>query len=339
MTTRTPPRTLEVDWHDAGAGLTEKDREAVRRHLPRLEKAVRDFPVSVVHVEVDRNHRKGGFGVSVNIQLPARSLYAGEWARDIPAAARAAVDKVAGQVASYRALLRRHERRSRRREISAPAPEPQDRERSLEREREILQGLGGRVARLVRHEIVHDPSLADVAKEAISVVDVVDEALVWTLDHLGSRPPYLSPEQFLWRRVLHQLDLARESVLRKHAAEKEESRVAEAHREPNPEVDMEWADAEDLIFGGGEPLPLDLDEAPGAGSDPAQILDRDALRQAVSDGLRELPDAVRRTLLLHDLEGYDTAEIAFVMARSEDRVKEDLEGARRALRRRLRGFL
>ncbi|MCK6478941.1 MAG: sigma-70 family RNA polymerase sigma factor, partial [Planctomycetes bacterium] len=208
----------------------------------------------------------------------------------------------------------------------------------IERTRQVLASLRGRVARLVRHEIVHDPSLSGVAKEAISVPDVVDEALVWTMANLERRPAYLSPEQYLWRRVLHDLDLARASVLRRSAAEKEEARVADAHREPNPELDMEWAEAEDLIYGGGEPLPLDLDEAPGGDSDPAEILDREALREAVSDALTELPEAQRRALLLHDLEGYDPAEIAFVLARSEDRVREDLEGARRTLRRKLRDF-
>ncbi len=338
MPRRNSSPVLEVDWHDAGADLTEKDRQEILRHLPRLAKAARDFPAGRVHVEVDFNPRKGGYGVSLNLPLPARSLYAAEWSRDLGAAARSAVNKVASQVASYRALLRRHERRSHRREIRPPAPAVQAPGAATEREFSVLHGLASRIARLVRHEIVHDPSLSGVAKEAISVPDVVDEALVWTMANQGKRPPYLSPEQYLWRRVLHQLDAAKESVLRRYSAEQEEARLADAHREPNPEVDMEWADAEDLIFGGGEPLPLDLDEASPAGSDPGEILDREALQEAVSGALRELPEAQRRTLLLHDLEGYDPEEIAFVLARSEDRVQEDLEGARRTLRRKLREF-
>lgn len=338
MPRRDPPKTLAVDWNDAGAHLTPDQKAEVLSRLPHLARAVRDFPVAALHVEVELNPRKGGYGVSVNLPLPARSLYAAEWARDLGAAARSAMNKVASQVAAYRALLRRHERRSDRREVRPPAPAPQPPGPGIERTRQVLESLRGRVARLVRHEIVHDPSLSGVAKEAISVPDVVDEALVWTMANLERRPAYLSPEQYLWRRVLHDLDLARASVLRRSAAEKEEARVADAHREPNPELDMEWAEAEDLIYGGGEPLPLDLDEAPGGDSDPAEILDREALREAVSDALTELPEAQRRALLLHDLEGYDPAEIAFVLARSEDRVREDLEGARRTLRRKLRDF-
>ena len=331
---------LEVEWHDAGAGLTDADRRGLLESLPRLSRAARNFPATKVHVEVEWNPRKGGYGVSVHLALASHSLFAAEWARDLDAAGRSAFQKVCTQATTCRAMLRRHERRSRRRElhpaasVAARAPAP----RSLDEEREALAAHRGRLARLVRHEIVHDTTLADIPKESISVPDVVDEAMVWTMENLGRRPPFLTPEQFLFRRVLHQLDLARASVLRRAAAEKEEDRVEAGHREPNPEVDFEWEDAEDLLFGGGEPLPLDLDEAAVADSDPGAILDREALQRAVSDALRELPEAQRRSVLLHDLEGYDPAEIAFILARSEDRVRADLDGARVALRRRLRDF-
>lgn len=336
MTIREADATgLKVEWHDAGAGLDDEARAKILESLDRVAKAVRGFPVTTVHIEVEHRPRKGGWGVSVNLQLPARSLFAAEWSRDLRTASRSAFGKVAFQVSSYRAHLRRHERRSHRRELpETPVPAAA----ALQREREILEGLRDRVARLVRRELLHDPSLAGVPKEAVSVPDVVDEAMVWTVENLPSRPPFLTPEQFLWRRVLHQLDLARESILRSAAASAEEERVAAAHREPEQEMNMEWADAEDLLFGGGEPLPLDLDEAPRAVSDPASILDREAVQAAVSEALRELPEGQRRAVLLHDLEGYDAAEIAFVLARSEDRVREDLEAARRALRRRLREY-
>ena len=326
-----------VEWHIANEAVGPEDRDLVLKRLPNLARAIRDFPVRTVHIEVDLNPRKGGYGVSVNLQLPARTLFAAEWARDLATAGRRAMNKVAAQVATYRALLRRHDRRSHRRPGRA-GPAPATASAALARDRGQVEALRGRVARLVRREIVHDPSLSEVPKEAISVPDVVDEAMVWALEHMGRRPAWLTPEQFLWRRVLHQLDLARESVLRARAGEAEEAEVASRHREPNPELDMEWEEAEDLIYGGGEPLPLDLDEASRTDSDPAEILDREAAQQAVSDALRELPDSQRRAVLLHDLEGYDPQEIAFVLSVGEDRVREDLEAARRALRRRLREY-
>jgi RNA polymerase sigma factor (sigma-70 family) len=327
---------LRVAWHVTGAGVDAEDRESVLARLPQLSRAVRDFPVAELHVEVDRNPRKGGFGVSVSLPLPRRTLHAAEWARDPATAGRRAMDKVASQVAAYRALLRRYERRSHRRSPSfAPVP-PSD--RIPPRERRALEALRPRLARHVRHEIVHDPSLADLPKEAISVPDVVDEAFVWTLENLSRRPAVLSPEQFLWRRMLHQFDLARESVLRRAAAEKEEARAESRHVEPEPEVDMEWEEAQDLLFGGGEPLPLDLDEASRAGSDPAEILGREELGRAVGEALRELPESHRRAILLHDLEGYDPQEIAFILSVGEERVRADLDSARRTLRRRLREF-
>jgi RNA polymerase sigma factor (sigma-70 family) len=334
--TRRAPESPEVQWHVANGSVGPEEREKVLRRLPNLARSIRDFPVKTIHVEVDFNPRKGGYGVAISLPLPHKTLHAAEWARDPAAAGRLAMNKVAAQVATYRSLLRRHERRSHRRPgppLPPPAASP-----ALGRERAEIEAFRSRAARHVRHEIVHDPALAALAKETISVPDVVDEAMVWTLEHVAERPAFLTPEQFLWRRVLHQLDLAKESVLRARAGEEEESAVASRHREPEAELDMEWEDAADLIFGDGEPLPLDLDEASPDGSDPAAILDREAAQGAVSDALRRLPDAQRRVLLLHDLEGYDPGEIALVLSLSEDRVRNALHNARRTLRRRLREF-
>lgn len=327
---------FEVDWHVTTDELTEDDRAAILSRLPGLAKVVRDLPGRVLHIEVDHNPRKGGFGVAMHLALLHKSLYAAEWARDPALAGRRALRKVASQVSTYRAMLRRHEKRSERQAPPTPPAEAAaDRSRAAAA---MLERMRPAAARLVRHEIVHDPSLAGIPKEAISVPDVVDEAMVWTLDHMEKRPPFLSPEQFLWRRILHQLDLARASVLRKRAGEEAHDRSVAGTREANPEVDMEWEDAQDLLFGGGEPLPLDVGAAPEAASDPGSMIDREALQGAVSEALRELPDPQRRAVLLHDLEGYNPAEIAFVLHRSEDQVRHDLDVAHRSLRLRLRGY-
>jgi RNA polymerase sigma factor (sigma-70 family) len=334
---RKEARLLPVEWHIASDAVSPEDREVVLRRLPNLSRTVRDLPAERVHVEVSLNPRRGGYGVSVNLPLPGRTLFAAEWARDLGAAARRAMNKVAAQVATYRALLRRHERRSRRRE-SVPAQAPAPGGVDLARDRALLEGLRPRIARLARHEIVHDPALAELPKEAIPVPDIVDEALVWTLEHVGKRPPWLTPEQFLLRRLLHQLDLAKDAALRARAGDLEDEAVEGRHREANPELPMEWEEAEDLIYGGGDPLPHDLDQADEAESDPAEILDREAAREAVSEALRRLPEPQRRAILLHDLEGYDPQEIAFVLSQDEARVREDIEAARRTLRESLKEF-
>lgn len=331
------PEPLAVQWHIANDAVGPEDREAVLARLPNLAKALRNFPVRTLHVEVDVNPRKGGYGVSVSLQLPSRTLFAAEWARDPGSAGRRAMNKVAAQAMTHRTLLRRHERRSHR--TPGPAPEPpRPSSRALVRERELVEAFRSRAARHVRHEIVHDPALADLPKEAISVPDVVDEAVVWTLEHLPGRPAFLTPEQFLWRRVLHQYDLARESVLRTRAGDDEEDSLQAGHREPPQELDMEWEEAEDLILGGVDPLPFDLDEASKAGSDPAEILDREAAQEAVSAALRDLPDFQRRAILLHDLEGYDPPEIAVVLCVDETKVRSEIDAARKVLRKKLHEF-
>ena len=83
-----PP--LDIDWHTPGLELTEAERAEALDRLPRLRRAVRELPVRIVHVEVERNPRKGGWGVSVALALPHRSLFAAEWARSLGFAGRRA---------------------------------------------------------------------------------------------------------------------------------------------------------------------------------------------------------------------------------------------------------
>jgi RNA polymerase sigma factor (sigma-70 family) len=334
---RPEPEPPTVQWHVANEAITRADKDAVLARLPNLAKSLRNLPVHTIHIEVDLNPRKGGYGVSVSLQLPSKTLFAAEWAREPGSAGRRAMNRVVAQAMTYRSLLRRHERRAHRKPGPATEP-PKPSSQALVRERELVEAFRHRAARHVRHEIVHDPALSLLPKEAISVPDVVDEAVVWTLEHLPGRPAFLTPEQFLWRRVLHQYDLARESVLRARAGDEEESANEVRHVEPAQELDMEWEEAKDLILGGVDPLPFDLDEASSAGSDPAEILDREEAQEAVSAALRDLPDFQRRALLLHDLEGYDPEEIAVVLSVDEAKIRSEIESARRALRKKLHEY-
>jgi DNA-directed RNA polymerase specialized sigma24 family protein len=332
----TDERNLKIEWHVMVVKLKDSERAAILERLPRLEKAVRDLSARDLHIEVDHNVRKGGFGVAMHLGLPRRSLYAADWSLDVAVAGRKVLHKLVDQVITYRSQLRRFERRSLRHEPQVEVAEtPGSAARAVA---PLLERLRPRIARLVRHEIVHDPSLVDIPKESISVPDVVDEAIVWTLDNIEKKPPFLTPEQYLWRRVLHQFDLARSSVIRRRDSEVANDRIEASHVEKSPEVDMEWEDAQDLLFGGGEPLPMDMEEAPASASDPGSALDREALQIATSEALRDLPEVQRRAVLLHDLEGYDAAEIAYLLHRGEDQVRHDLDLGHRALRRRLRGF-
>lgn len=69
------------------------------------------------------------------------------------------------------------------------------------------------------------------------------------------------------------------------------------------------------------------------------ITQSDQLRQYVYSAIGELPDAYRVVLQLRDIEGYDTAEVAELLALSTTNVKVRLHRARAALKKLLEPVL
>ncbi|MEM7500672.1 MAG: RNA polymerase sigma factor [Pseudomonadota bacterium] len=70
-----------------------------------------------------------------------------------------------------------------------------------------------------------------------------------------------------------------------------------------------------------------------------EVTQSDQLRQHVYMAIGELPDAYRVVLLLRDIEGYDTAEVAKLLELSTTNVKVRLHRARAALKKLLEPVL
>lgn len=79
-----------------------------------------------------------------------------------------------------------------------------------------------------------------------------------------------------------------------------------------------------------EPLP---DEGPHEPApDPAVSAELAEIRRLVETEMRALPEQRRTAFRLHDVEGYDTGEVARFMGLSEGTVRSHVHHARRALR-------
>lgn len=79
-----------------------------------------------------------------------------------------------------------------------------------------------------------------------------------------------------------------------------------------------------------EPLPTGGPEEPAP--DPEVALERAEIRRLVDRAIADLPEQRRAAFRLHDLEGYETAEIARLMGLSEGTIRSHVHHARRALR-------
>jgi len=74
------------------------------------------------------------------------------------------------------------------------------------------------------------------------------------------------------------------------------------------------------------------DPGPAWRSAPDEEVDRARLRELVRDKIAQLPETYREPLLLYDIQGLDTAEVARALSLSVGAVKTRLHRARQALR-------
>ena len=84
-------------------------------------------------------------------------------------------------------------------------------------------------------------------------------------------------------------------------------------------------------------VPLDRDVVSGEGS-PEQVVSRKAERERLDEALMQLGDRERAALVLRDLEGLSTAEVAEVLGSAEATVRVQISKARVKLRELLRGL-
>lgn len=75
-----------------------------------------------------------------------------------------------------------------------------------------------------------------------------------------------------------------------------------------------------------------------AESSPGSVAELSELRSRIADAIEELPERQRASFRLHDVEGFETSEIAEMLGVSEGTVRANLHHARRALREKLEPY-
>lgn len=81
-----------------------------------------------------------------------------------------------------------------------------------------------------------------------------------------------------------------------------------------------------------EPLPLGAGELEEPAPGPAIALELAEVRRLVAAAIADLPEQRRTAFRLHDVEGYETAEIARLMGLADGTIRSHVHHARRSLR-------
>jgi len=310
---------MAVRYHTINLQMRPTERELVETELDRVAAQLKTFSHPTWHVEVEKSPRKGGYGVSVHVNLPTRSLFATAWSDNLRGASETVANKLVRQAKRHLEQLRRNEhpgaetgrRAQTYREFSV-----QDLEtvRDLEDFSDRIAHHAAQLHRVLRREMGLDPRSKTVGG-AISVPDLVEDAIAYVFEHFREKPAELTPDRWLVRRGLIFLDAEFDRV----------EGEAQSMPEPKSEPQEEWEELMNLPV--PEHMPFDGHPGEAGKTSPELVQNRRHACFATAAALKALPPRLRKALVLRHIEGYRIGEIAFVLNAEDAKVEHWLDEA------------
>jgi len=270
------------------------------------------------------------------LTMPTGTLVASGDGDDPRGAVEQVIDRLAREVVRHRELLRHDAlaRRRRRRELEfavAGAPLADDtRRRDEVAFRTLLRPLLRDLRDHARHELVIAQLEGRLAQGSVTVSDLVDEVTLRAWERFADRPADRPFDSWLVE-LLHE-------VVDEYAPAAESLDPSEplSTDDPRFESDLGWIVENEPFWGEAEPLRIE-DVLPEAElPEVLRLLDAEEQYRWVAAQLRGLPSAERRAFILTVLEGWSDVEVAMLLGRSPDAVRDDVERVRQRLRERWR---
>lgn len=279
---------------------------------------------------------RSGFRVTLNLRLPSGTMVSGSDSVSLRAAIRMAFEDLGKQLRKHKDHLRSHYRfpgvRGQGRQpisqvrfedtIAAVVPAKIS---STDVNRFVNANLD-RLRRYVERELAFRRDSGQKRLEAVSVAEVVNEAIACALDERRERPEKIALEPWLYRLSRSAMDRLSNQV--EGAAAPQHP----AHSEMLPPLDardeemLQFYHPDELLA--GENLIAD-----NHSSSPEDEASREELMNMVERALRGAALQQREAFLLFSLEGFRPAEIAQITERSVEDVQNDIRQAREYLRR------
>jgi DNA-directed RNA polymerase specialized sigma24 family protein/ribosome-associated translation inhibitor RaiA len=319
---------MTVRYNTINYDMRPTERELVETDLERVAEHLKNFPRPSWHVELERSPRKGGYGLSVHVKLSTRSLFATAWSSELRGASEAVSTKLVRQAKRHLEQLRRNERagaESARRPVAARGPTAEELETARDLE-DFSDRIGHHVAqlhRVLRRELSLDER-AEKVGGAISIPDLVEDAVAYVFEHFREKPKELTPDRWLVRRGLIFLDAELDRA----------GRDAEPLPEGKSEPQEDWEELMNLPV--LENLPFDGRAADADRAEPDVVQQKLRACHATAQALKGLSPQHRTSIVLRHIEGYEIPEIAFVLNSEDERVRDWLEEAEVELQDQLR---
>ncbi len=326
---------VHISYRDHKTPDIEKE---INHLVEKLRKRLQVFRPELVHLKgvIEQSSPREGTTVSLNLRLPSGQMAVQKSASSAAAAVKAAADDLLQQISKHKDLLRNSHRWARRR-VADFQPESQVPfektvaavqvpTASSDDIRSYVNANLGRLERFVERELYFRETAEEIAPDAVSKEEVVDEAIARALGDGFDKPERLALEPWLYRLAMRAIDdLATSSPESASSVHLEDSaRRQNVRASDEPELQFHQPD-ETLT---GESVIADRRTAT-----PEDIASSDEMLTLVQYALDGASRADRESFILHAVEGFSVAEIAVITDRKPDDVQSSIASAREHLRR------
>ena len=318
------PRTPDID-------------KEIQHWITKIQKRLQVFRPELIHLKgaMEQNSPREGMVVSLNLRLPSGQMAVQQASPSATMAVKAAFADLLEQIGKHKELLRSSHTWRRHRALEGiPAPEVPFEETfaavrpqtaTTDDVRSYVNANLRRLRLFVEREISFRENSGDLEPDALSWAEAVDEAVARALDENIEMPDRIALEPWLYRLAIRSLD-----DFARRANSGEEVDIQGPSRRRN---DTASDEARLQFYQPDETITAENGIADEAAANPEQIAYSDEMITLVQFALRKASRPDREAFILYAIEGFSLTEIATIVDRPPEHVRQSVQNAREALRR------
>jgi RNA polymerase sigma factor (sigma-70 family) len=309
------------------------DKE-IQHWISKIQKRLQVFRPELIHLKgaIEQNSPREGTVLSLNLRLPSGQMAVQQASSSATTAIKAAFTDLLEQVSKHKDLLRNsHSWRRHRALEGIPAPEVPFEETfaavppqtaTPEDVRSYLNANLGRLRLFIEREISFRENSGDLEPGALRWEEVLDEVVARALDEKIEKPDRIGLEPWFYRLAIQSLADFAQASLREEADAQSPSRRS----------DGESDEARFQFYQPDEAISAENGIADDRAWTPEQIAYSDEMISLVQFALRTASRTDREAFILYAIEGFSLREIASIVDRSPEQVRQSVHNAREALK-------
>jgi RNA polymerase sigma factor (sigma-70 family) len=318
------PRTPDID-------------KEIQHWITKIQKRLQVFRPELIHLKgaVEQNSPREGIVVSLNLRLPSGQMAVQQASPSATTAVKAAFADLLEQIGKHKELLRSSHTWRRHRALEGiPASEVPFEETfaavrpqtaTTDDVRYYVNANLRRLRLFVEREISFRENSGDLEPDALSWEEAVDEAVARALDENIEMPDRIALEPWLYRLAIRSLD-----DFGRRANSGDEVDIQGSSRRPS---DTASDEARLQFYQPDEAITAENGIADERAATPEQIAYSDEMITLVQFALRNASRPDREAFILYAIEGFSLTEIATIVDRPPEQVRQSVQNAREALRR------